>query len=235
MIINSHQNYSYMPLSRRVNFGQYSSYELKKIRLEAGLPEYISSAYNGYTGSKNYNFPTNPNLNIENYHDVEPDLEKLKNEIMGEIKKELNFPKVLKLFAKKFPTGEPWDTKYLPEFPGRDKKGHTQYALYKGEVVSANYISNNIYGQVCASIGLPLKLARLAAKIDACGLSDPVTKLKIPKMESLKFRDPVEDQNAIISGYNDYLYDSPWKNTKKYNLDPKQPYPKQELQKALIA
>ena len=108
-------------------------------------------------------------------------------------------------------TGEPWDSKFMPQFPGRDDLGRVQYAKYKQELVSANDLSNIIYGHICAFMNLPKFAAKLAAKLDACGVLEIFTKGKFPTSKLLKFKDTVSDQKAIAKGVEDF-------NIKNYRL-----------------
>ncbi len=214
-----------------ITFGLYTRAQQRARLTEAGLPERLHAGSKCFTGPKDYDFPVSPHLDPDQYPDITQDLNDLKAEIIDELKKiqaknpVLGLPMAMRVMAENFPTGEPWDTKYLPRFPGRDQQGRTQYALYKGKVVSANYISNNLYAQITAALGLPLWFSRMAAKMDACGIAEIIFKRKMPEAELRQFRDTPEDQDAIISAYDDYHRDDPWRRA---HIDPKRPYPADE-------
>lgn len=203
--------------------------EARQFRLENGIPERVHAAYAGPSGPKDHHFPVSPDLDLSEYPDITGALETFKAEVLEEVrainKGPLGLVRTFRLFADNFPTAEAWDTKYQPMFPGRDNQGRTQYALYKGKVVSANYISNNFYAQIAAAIGLPLWFTKLAAHMDACGLAEVVFLKKVPESELRSFRDTVEDQDALVSGYDDYRNGDPWRQ----GFDPKRPYPKAEI------
>ncbi len=221
-------NNRYSPIPA-ISFGYKTVEESRRFKRENGLPEFLPSNYKGYTGPKKYNFPTSPFLEDKGiYPDITEELDKLKGEIFETIdglKKENNkfafFIKVVRLFRNNFEMGDPWDTKYLEEFPGVNKEEETQYAMYKGRIVSANYISNNLYGQVLTMAGFSPGFSKLAGKAYSRGGAD-LLNFKIPSRGVLKFRDPPEDQDAIESGYYDYKYGDPWRNPE---IDPKRPYP----------
>ena len=172
-------------------------------------PKDLNSVYCGYTGKKTHDFPATKYMPKSAYPDVTCDLENFIKDSMEEIdsllEKPLGFAKALHLFLKKFPTAEPWDTKFLPQFPGRDIEGKMQYAGFNNEIVSSSYVSNYFYGQLCAHLGLPLEFSQLAAMMDSCGIAEPFTKGKIPTLSHLKNKDSQYAQNAIKQGYEDYL------------------------------
>ena len=193
----------------------------------AGLPPGITEAYTGFTGPKYLDFPSDPNLSPDQYPDVTEEFVDFRDRIIdqyvnGRWAKPLHKARLLNLMLKHFPTARAWDTKYNPYFPGRDEEGRIQYALYKDRVVSTNYLSNNFYAQICAAAGFPLSFAKLAARMNACGL-DRLYHGKLPDKEHRHFRDTPEDQRAIVSGYFDYNDDNPWDTSQK-NLDPSEPY-----------
>ncbi len=101
-------------------------------------------------------------------------------------------------------TGASWDTKFLPQFPGRNVEGRTQYASYKKELVSGNDISNIFYGHICAYMGIPSKIAQFIAKMDACGLLEIFSKGRLPDKNLLAFRDTSSDQLAIKKGVEEF-------------------------------
>lgn len=212
-------------------FGGYTRAEMRQRLTEEGVPPRLHAGSKCYSGRKDYDFPVSPHLDPDRYPDITEDLNELKAEIIAELKEirarnpVTGLAIAMRTMAHNFPTGEPWDTKYLPKFPGRDRHGRTQYALYKGKVVSANYISNNLYAQITASLGLPLWFSRMAAKMDACGIAEIIFKRKMPEAELRQFRDTPEDQDAIISAYDDYHHDDPWRRA---HIDPKRPYPADE-------
>lgn len=216
-------------------FAGYTNEMMRTFRKASGIPDYINASYNGYSGPKKFKFPTDINLDLPNYPDITDEVIKLKTEIVNDLKVVKKGPlgvfKELKLFLKNFPTGNCWDTKYLPEFPGRDIKGQTQYGIYKNKIVSANYVSNNIYGQACAAMGLSSFFAKVAAKLDAAGILELLTKKKIPDKNLIKFRDTDCDQKAIVSGIMDFLKDSPWAVK---NIDPSMPHPVNSIKSGLF-
>lgn len=214
--------------SRQIHFLGYTNEMMLAMRKMNNIPEYVNAAYKGFTGPKDFNFPTSPNLEKHLYPNITEALESFKNETLQEIKEVnkgfLGFVKTLKLFLKNFPTGGPWDTKFLPQFPGRELNGKTQYGMYKDKIVSANYVSNNLYAQICAAAGLSLPFTKLAAKVDACGILEVITKKKLPNKELIKFKDSKCDQLAISSGFQDFHTNNPWIK----DIDPTMPHPTNE-------
>lgn len=180
-------------------------------RLINGCPDVVNAAYDGYTGAKMHKFPTSNNLNKHLYPDITKQYEDFKKGLVSEIedvkRKPFGTIRVYMLFLKKFATGASWDTKFLPEFPGRDINGMTQYAKYNGKVVKGNYISNCLYGYLCAAIGMPEKEAKAIARIYSCGLIEPFITKKFPSKKLMMFKDPIDDQKAITSGYKEFFED----------------------------
>lgn len=172
------------------------------------LPEYVNASYSGFTGVKAIRFPTYSRDGNRTLPDITKDLFLFEEEVLQEIKntrkKPFGFIRALWKMCQNLGTAEAWDTKFLPQFPGRSKKGHKQYARYKGEIVSGNDISNRFFGHICAYMGIPVKLAQLVAKLDACGILEPISKGKFPSLELLKFRDTASDQLAIFRGVQEF-------------------------------
>lgn len=181
-----------------------------------GCPINPDAAYNGYTGIKLHRFPTSGDSFSTVYPDVTKDYEKLKLDMLAETRAKMSEPlgrlKVLKLFLDNFSTGAKWDTKFMVEFPGRDKQGRVQFARYNGKIVTGNYLSNNIYGFLCAMIGIPERMSKIIAQVYSKGFLEPLISGKIPDKNLLKFSDPVCDQDAISSGYKDFRK---WKQTNR--------------------
>ncbi|MBR6721851.1 hypothetical protein IKL64_00170 [bacterium] len=179
------------------------------------IPLYTNAAYDGYTGMKLHNFPTGDMWNISKYPDITEKLHNLETEIFQILKdtrkERFGYIKALWKLCQNLGTGEAWDTKFLPNFPGRNKQGKKQYAIYKGEIVSGNDLSNIIYGHICGFMGIPTKLAQIIAKLDAAGILEPFSKGKLPTFRLLMFRDTVSDQMAIAKGVSEF-------NIKDYNL-----------------
>lgn len=224
--INSYNGRKYsVAKSKQIHFMGYTREAMKEMRRLNNIPEIVNAAYDGFTGAKKVNFPTKINLDISSYPDITQDLEKFKDEVVSDIqkinKKFLKKINIYKLFLKNGGTGDPWDTKFLPQFPGRDINGKTQYAIYKDKIVSANYISNNLYGQLCAAAGIKQKFAQFIGKIYSCGLLEPFVNGKFPNKQLIKFRDPKHDQEAILSGFFDFLKHNPW----EIKVDPSRPHP----------
>lgn len=197
-------------------------YQMRRLN---NIPEHLDAAYEGYTGAKKIHFPIKIDLDLSNYPDITQEFEKFKKELIEETNKNkksvFGYPKIFKLFLQNFATGAPWDTKFLPQFPGRDIDGKTQYALYKGKIVSANYLSNNIFGQLCAATKIKKFFGEFISKIYSCGLLEPFINFKLPSKEVLKFRDPPQDLDAFRSGFNEYYKQNPW----EINIDPSRPHP----------
>lgn len=222
-------------------------------RFQEGENQRFGPGYNGGTGRKSLDFPTSPHA--VNLPDVTDTVNKLLAEILDDVRNTLGSeyilkhkrrshrypsrlasPKALAYFRDNLRTGRRFDTKFHPDLPGRDKDGEVQYALYKGKPVSANYISNNIYGQLMAAMGVPLSLARLAGKAYSRGAGDLLA-LRRPSLETIRFQDPPEDQETIVSGYLDYFENDPWKpfemrkplrqGFRKFivQIDPSRPHP----------
>ncbi len=173
-----------------------------------GCPSSIDATYDGYTGVKYYKFPVTSGARYGAYPDVTKDYEAFKHKMIVETINEKRKPfgglRVLKLFLDNFATGAKWDTKFSMDFPGRDKLGRVQYARYNEKVVTGNYLSNNIYGFLCALIGIPEKMSKFIARIYSKGFLEPFISGKLPDKKLLKFSDPVSDQQAVSSGYKDF-------------------------------
>ena len=173
-----------------------------------GCPKSVDASYSGYTGIKIYKFPTSDSFPSFSYPEISNDFDAFKREIISEVnaKRRERFGKikVLKLFLDNFATGEKWDTKFKIEFPGRDKNGRVQFAKYNSNIVTGNYLSNNIYGFLCAKIGIPESISKFIARFYSKGLLEPLITGKFPDKNLLQFSDPLSDQKAISSGYKDY-------------------------------
>lgn len=173
-----------------------------------GCPRVLNAAYDGYTGIKYKRFPIYNGLSSAAYPDITSDYEFLKREMYIEVKTKMKEPfgklKTLKMFLENFATGAKWDTKFMMNFPGRDKQGRVQFARYDNQVVTGNYISNNIYGFLCAVIGIPERLSKYIARVYSKGFLEPLISGKFPDKKLLKFSDPISDQDAISSGYKDF-------------------------------
>ncbi len=185
----------------------------KKInwRIKHGIPVNVTSEYIGYTGPKVFKFPTEANLSKEQYPDITSEYDKLlktiiktTNSDLGKIKP-LNFIKKCIKLGKNFKCADPWDTKFLGKFPGRTKDGKVQYAMLKGEVVSANYVSNMIYGEALSQLGFKKWFSKMAAKLDSCGISNLIFQRQIPTLKNLKFRDTKFDQDVIEQAFQKHL------------------------------
>lgn len=205
-----------------ITFGRQSK-TIKEFPLGTGQPPKVTAEFNGYTGTKKRNFPTK--FKGERLPDVTLKFSNFRDAIFEELDTKKTIVGKIKLLRDNFHTGEAWDTKFLQDFPGRDVFGNTQYATYKGKVVSANYLSNNIFGQVMHKVGFSEKTSKAIAKLYSCGLVRIFSKGKLPHSDLLKFRDPIEDQEAITSGFLDRLKQNPWINQ---NIDPSRPHPKIE-------
>lgn len=173
-----------------------------------GCPTVVNAAYDGYTGIKIHKFPTASAFSAAAYPDVTKEFNRLKSVLAKDViktKSEIfgRF-KVLKMFLNNFSTGEKWDTKFLPEFPGRDKSGRVQFAKYNGKVVAGNYLSNHIYGFLCAAAGIPERISKFIARIYSKGFIEPLISGEIPNKTLLKFKDPIADQQAISAGYQEF-------------------------------
>ena len=173
-----------------------------------GCPRIVNAAYDGYTGVKLRRFPVVNNKYKCFYPDITEDFNNFKDILLRDLNNKKKKPfgriKVLKMFLDNFATGEKWDTKFCPEFPGRDKEGRVQYGLYKGKIVAGNYLSNNIYGFLCAAAGIPERTAKFLGKIYSCGVLEPLISGKLPDKTLMKFRDPISDQKAISEGYKEF-------------------------------
>ncbi len=173
-----------------------------------GCSKNIDASYDGYTGIKLHRFPTSEDSFYACYPDITKDYEKLKFDMICEtsavMKKTFGKIRVLKLFLDNFATGAKWDTKFMVEFPGRDRQGKVQFARYNGKIVTGNYISNNVYGYLCAAIGIPERMSKFIARVYSKGFLEPIISGKIPDKKLLKFSDPISDQEAVSSGYRDF-------------------------------
>jgi len=167
------------------------------------IPKVLDATYSGYTGIKIFRFPVSQNC--RHYPDITDGYDEFSSNLVKDVmhikKKPLHRFKLMKMFLHNFATGEKWDTKFNPEFPGRDINGRVQYARYNNKIVTGNYISNHLYGLMCAAAGIPKKISLFLAKLYSCGIMEPFISKKIPNKNLLKFRDPASDQLAIIEGY----------------------------------
>lgn len=172
------------------------------------IPLYTDATYSGYTGTKLYNFPLSRYFERSKYPDITEMLHHFETNIFQELQncrgKKFGYIRALWKMCRNLGTGDPWDLKFLPKFPGRDKKGQKQYAIYKNEIVSANDVSNLFFGHICRFMGIPTKLAQIIAKLDAAGILEPFSKGKMPTVKLLKFRDTKSDQSAIAKGVQNF-------------------------------
>ena len=196
------------------NYTQQSSFQgatrqqMKLWKKLNRIPQYTNAAYDGYTGMKNCYFPTDDGFHISEYPDITEKLHRFESEILQSLKdsrkERFGYLKALWKLCRNLGTGEAWDSKFLPNFPGRNKKGQKQYAMYNGEIVSGNDVSNILFGHLCKYMGIPTKMAQLIAKLDASGILEPFSKGKLPTLKLLRFRDTASDQMAIAKGIKEF-------------------------------
>lgn len=199
-------------LNKNINFCAITSKErMAAWRAINKIQSYTDAAYTGYTGAKQTLFPVTmigKKDRFRNLPDITNDLHLFEEDVLQEIKdtkrKPFGFARVLWKMCQNFGTGECWDTKFLPEFPGRNKAGQVQFAKYKNKVVTGNDISNIFFGHTCKFLGFPEKLALLLAKLDASGILEPFSKGRLPTKELLRFRDTPSDQQAILRGMREF-------------------------------
>ncbi len=198
-----HTNYK-----TQINFQAYTPKQMVLWKRLNKIPLYTNASYNGYTGMTYKIFPITNGLDHKNYPDITEALHILEKEIIQELeesrKKPFGLFRAMWKMCKNFGTGSPWDSKFLPEFPGRNHQGKKQYAMYRGEIVSGNDVSNRLFGHICQYLGLPTKFAQLMAKLDAAGILEPFSKGKLPTFDLLKFRDTSSDQLAILKGMEEF-------------------------------
>ena len=129
-----------------ISFGYLSKSQMLSWRKLNNIPEYVNASYAGYTGAKHVHFPRTDKQVRLAYPDITKVFQRFEEEILQDIKNTrrsfLGYFKVLWKMGQNFSTGEAWDTKFLPDFPGRDKNGKKQYAIYNNQIVSGNDISN---------------------------------------------------------------------------------------------
>lgn len=198
-----------------INYKSMTKRQMAAWRKLNRLPSYVNATYSGYTGAKLKNFPvTNTKMLLSN-KDITNDLYLFEEKVLQKLKdlreKPFGYLRALWAMGQNLGTGAPWDTKFLPKFPGRDKSGRTQYAIYNNEVVTGNDVSNIFFGHLCAYMGFPAKLAQFIAKMDACGMFEIISKGKLPSFKLMSFRDTLSDQVAIKKGVNEF-------NIKNYHL-----------------
>lgn len=193
------------------------SFDKKRMQLWRELnhiPDYVNASYTGPTGVKITHFPIYSRTD-RFFPNIDKDLYSYEEEIIQELKdirrKPFGYFRALWKMSQNFGTGEAWDSKFMPQFPGRDSFGRVQYAKYRGEKVSANDLSNIMYAHICAYMGIPKFLAKFIAKMDACGILEIISKGKWPTKNLLKFKDTQSDQIAIAKGMDDF-------NIKNYRL-----------------
>jgi hypothetical protein len=109
------------------------------------LPSYVNASYAGYTGAKEVPFSVFKTVE-RSVFDVTDKLRLFEESVIQELKdlrgKPFGYIRALWKIGQNMGTGASWDTKFLPQFPGRNVEGRTQYASYKKELVSGNDISN---------------------------------------------------------------------------------------------
>jgi hypothetical protein len=193
---------------RRIHLHTFDKTRMSLWREKNGIPQYINASYVGATGCKDVPFPTSGGIKVLDYPDITDSTLFYEEEILQKLKdlrkKPFGYLRALWHMSQHFSTGEPWDSKFMPQFPGRDISGRVQYAKYNNEIISGNDLSNIIYGHVCAYMKLPLFLAKFVGRLDACGVIEIITKKKFPNIKLLKFRDPASDQEAIVRGYREF-------------------------------
>lgn len=178
-------------------------------RVMHGIPSHVTAEYLGYTGPKNFLFPTNPNLEKHFYPDITKNYDNLVSKIIEEVEGKLgknkffNFCKKCNIFLKNFKTADPWDTKFLEDFPGRTKDGKVQYAVLRDRVVNTNFVSNYLYGEVCSKLGIKKRFAAFAAKMDAHGMSNLFLERRLPRLKNIRFKDTPQDQQTIKLVYEE--------------------------------
>ena len=191
-----------------------SRMKAKNWRILNSLPEYVDASYDGFTGVKLNRFPTYPRSKGF-IPDISHDFHVFEEHVLQELKNTMRTPfgkiKALWKICRNMGTGESWDTKFLPEFPGRTEKGQKQYAKYLGKIVSGNDMSNTLYGHVCAFMGIPASMTKLLARLDAKGFLEPFAKGKLPSKKLLAFQDTFSDQKIIEQSVKNF-------DLKKYRL-----------------
>lgn len=169
----------------------------------------ICASYIGYTGNKILDFPVVADLPKHNYPDVTEAYNAFVKNAIDTTKSNLgknrvvNFYKKCKVFCQKLKTADEWDTKFMENFPGRDKNGNVQYALFKGRVVSANHISNYAYSELLYRLGIKKWLAVGAAKIYSYGVTNLIFDRALPSAKALTFKDTPQDQQTIRFAYEE--------------------------------
>lgn len=190
------------------NFESLTRPQMNSWKFLNKIPNYTDATYSGYTGQKILKFPTSKTLRSFAYPNITDNLHEFESEILQELKtcrkNTFGYIKALWRMCQNFGTGAPWDTKFLPEFPGRNMVGEKQYARYNSEILSANDISNLVWGHTCKFMGIPTMIAQVIAKLDACGILELFSKGKFPSLKLLKNRDTKSDQEAIAKGIREF-------------------------------
>ncbi len=196
-----------MRINNKIRSYLFDKTRMRKWRNANHIPDYVNAAYAGTTGVKDRHFP----VYITKYMvtpDITLDVIKYEEEILQELKdirkQPFGYFKALWHMSQQLGTGEPWDSKFMPQFPGRTKEGLVQYAEYNNTIVSTNDLSNIIYGHICKFMGIPQFIAKMLAKLDACGMLELVSKGRLPDKNLLHFKDTKTDQLAITRGYQDF-------------------------------
>lgn len=194
-----------------ISFGSFDKTRMAMWRAANKIQHYTNATYKGHTGAKEYYFPTilySKNKFLGRVPDITRDLHTFEENVFQELKdtkrKPFGFFRVLWKMCRNFGTGERWDTKFLPAFPGRDKNGRVQYARYNDQIVTGNDVSNIFFGHTCKFLGIPEKLSLWIARLDASGILEPFSKGKFPSKELLNFRDTHSDQQAIVKGMREF-------------------------------
>lgn len=192
---------------QRIKLNVFDKTRMKQWREVNNIPPYINASYIGTTGVKELPFPVY-NSKYGYYPDVTKASILYEEEILQELKdirkKPFGYIRSLWHMSQQLGTGEPWDSKFMPQFPGRNSKGRVQYARYRDTIVSANDLSNIIYGHICAYMKLPKCVAQFMARLDACGITELITKKKFPDIHLRNFKDTPQDQRAIARGVEEF-------------------------------
>lgn len=195
-------------LQDRTNFQGMTKRQFMVWKYLNGIPRYTDATYDGFTGLKNHNFPLSKHYDRSRYPDITQNLHEFESEILQELKdcraKRFGYIRALWKMCQNFSTGDLWDSKFLPKFPGRNPKGKKQFAIYQGKIVSGNDVSNMVYGHACRYMGIPIKLAQFIGRLDARGIFEPFSKGKLPSRKLLRFKDTASDQLAIAKGMREF-------------------------------
>jgi len=144
-------------------------------------------------------FPTTPGLPQAHYPDVTPQFNAVKDDMYRQVfnaqNPQMGSPKSVNgMLQDNFQPQGAWDLTSKPNFPGQN-----QYAQYKGNTVTGEFLNNHLFGMGMAASG----------QYPSSGLSDsdPTSGKPYPQAQ---LPQGISHPQAIASGYKSYHGDDSW-------------------------